>query len=114
MSDNLAAEISRLVGVLSLESARGLVLAGAAYRDNCLKALLEASFIEDTEIIYAFLDSDGPLSTFSSRMKLTYLLGLLEADEYRDLDLIRKMRKECVHSHKKSRPCALSISRQNL
>jgi DNA-binding MltR family transcriptional regulator len=82
MSDNLAAEISRLVGVLSLESARGLVLAGAACRDSCLKALLEASFIEDTEIIYAFLDSDGPLSTFSSRMKLTYLLGLLEADEY--------------------------------
>jgi hypothetical protein len=33
-------------------------------------------------------------------MKLADLLGLLEVDEYQDLELIRKMRNECAHSHK--------------
>jgi DNA-binding MltR family transcriptional regulator len=100
MSNNLSSEIHRLVGVLNQESDRGLVLAGAAYIDDCLKALLEASFIEDMNVIEALLDSDGPRSSFSSHIKLAYLLGLLEVDEYRDLELIRKMRNECAHSHK--------------
>jgi DNA-binding MltR family transcriptional regulator len=99
MSGNLASEMSHLISVLNQESDRGLVLAGAAYIDDCLKALLKASLIEDTKVTDALLGTDGSLSTFASRMKLAYLLGLLEVDEYRDLELIRKMRNECAHSH---------------
>src|SRR5438105_6516131 len=88
-----------LLGVLGQESDRGLVLVGSSYLDSCLKTLLKASFVEDRQIIHEMLGRDRPLGSFSSRMKIAYLLGLLELPEYRELDLIRKIRNDCGHSH---------------
>jgi hypothetical protein len=51
------------VGVLN-ESDRGIVLAGAAYLDESLKALLAASLVKDVEVIGALLNTDKPLGTF--------------------------------------------------
>lgn len=44
------------------------------------------------------LKGDNPLSTFSSRIKMTYRLGLIDKT-FRDiLDQVRKIRNECAHS----------------
>jgi hypothetical protein len=68
--------------------------------DSSLKTLLESSFIEDFKVVSYLLDNDGPLGTFSSRRKLAYLLGQIAVTEYRELELIRKIRNDCAHSHK--------------
>lgn len=44
------------------------------------------------------LDNNGPLTTFSSRIELSYLLGLIGEQTRRDLNLIRKIRNEFAHT----------------
>lgn len=40
---------------------------------------------------------NGPLSTFSSRISMAYLLDLINKDQYDDLNLIRKIRNGFAH-----------------
>jgi mannitol operon repressor len=72
------------------------------------KALVSASVVEEmlTEILRAFLaDSaetkrlfDAPLSTLSAKALMCRSLRLISAVEFRDIDLVRKVRNEFAHS----------------
>jgi DNA-binding MltR family transcriptional regulator len=44
---------------------------------------------------------DGPLGTFTTRIDLTYCLGLIRSDQHKDLHTCRKIRNLCAHSHKR-------------
>ena len=89
------------ISVLTAESDRGLVLAGCAFLDDSLETLLSAAFLDKSKLVQALLAIDRPLGTFSSRIKIAYLLGLLEDGEYRDLELIRAIRNDSAHTHGK-------------
>jgi hypothetical protein len=57
------------------------------------KYLLKTDKIKDDDI----LKGDNPLSTFSSRIKIIYRLGLIDKTFREVLDQIRKVRNECAH-----------------
>lgn len=66
--------------------------------DDALEVLLKAHMLDRAKIVDSIIDLDRPLGTFSSRIKIAYLLGLLEESEFRDLELIRKIRNDCAHN----------------
>lgn len=93
-------EIVKFRQLLTNESDRGCVLVGTSLIDLDLKNMISAHFIgvhlKDQK---EFLEGQGPLATFSSRIKLSYFLGLISEDTYRDCNIIRKIRNEFAHKH---------------
>ncbi|WP_433752291.1 hypothetical protein [Paenibacillus amylolyticus] len=83
---------------LSKESDRGCVLLAASYLDNCLKDLLEANCIDDKDGFNDLCNGTSPLASFSGKIELCYLLGLISPDAKRYLHLIRKIRNDFAHS----------------
>ena len=98
MTHPIANELSNLVHILAGESDRGLALAGAAMLDDAIEVLLKAHFLDKPKVVKSIIGPDRPIGTFSSRIKVAYILGLLEESEFLDLELIRKIRNDCAHS----------------
>ena len=87
-----------MIATSSQESDRGCALVLAANLDNRLRTLLESFFVElSTKKLNAVFEGNGCLATFSSRIKLSYALGLLGEDERHDLDIIRDIRNNFAH-----------------
>jgi DNA-binding MltR family transcriptional regulator len=86
---------------LQNESARGAVMIAGAVLDAQLRKLLSKSFIDDPKIVDELLGTedkpDRPLSSFSSRIKAAYCLGLISQSMYYDLERIRRIRNKFAH-----------------
>lgn len=85
------------------ESDRGCVLLGAAILEQRLAELFCFTFKTNDisrKIADSIFDSNGPLSTFSSKIKLAYALGYIDRLAYEDLEKIRKIRNEFAHTAK--------------
>jgi hypothetical protein len=79
------------------ESDRGCALAGAAFLESALGALLRTYLLDDPKVADELFAGTGPLATFSARIDLAYALGLVGAHGRRDMHLIRKVRNEFAH-----------------
>lgn len=82
---------------LTAESDRGCALFAAAYLDKSLSDLICVSLVENKKIEEDLFKSQGPLSTFSARIKFAYYLGKISPSERRDLDVIRAIRNDFAH-----------------
>ena len=82
---------------LSEETDRGCALMAAAYLDSELEKLLSKHFVNNENIKKEMLGVSRPLGSFSSRIDMAYLLGLVGPKAHRDLHLIRKVRNEFGH-----------------
>jgi len=91
-----------LFEALSRESDRGLILVSASYLNDALERLLRARFSmehkKSKSMIDPLFNTFGPLSTFSSKIKISYAIDLIERWVYRDLEILRKLRNEFAHS----------------
>jgi DNA-binding MltR family transcriptional regulator len=85
---------------LTPETDRGCALMGAAYLDVELERLLTRHFVNEPAVVKEVLGQNRPLGSFSSRIDICYLLGLLGKKTHRDLHLIRKIRNDFAHQHK--------------
>lgn len=83
---------------LSLESARGKALVGAAILETGLEALIRARLVDASTEIESLVNADGPLGSFSNRIRLAYCLGLVSKDEQHDLEMVRRIRNGFAHS----------------
>jgi len=82
---------------LSEETDRGCALMAAAYLDSELEKLLSKHFVDNENIKKEMFGHSRPLGSFSSRIDMAYLLGLIGPKAHRDLHLIRKVRNEFGH-----------------
>lgn len=94
---------------LSKESDRGLALYGTAHIDVELEKLLKKKLIGSEKHIKEILSFNGPLGTFSSKIKLSYSLGLIDKVMMDDINVLRKIRNEFAHSDE-----AISFNTQNI
>jgi DNA-binding MltR family transcriptional regulator len=82
------------------ESDRGAALVAASLLDERLKAILQAFLLQSkvsSELLGGF---NAPLGTFSSRASAAYALGLIQRNEFDEINLIRKIRNEFGHKWK--------------
>lgn len=78
---------------------RPIIIVGASKIDDLLynilgKYLLDPHDKKNDEL----LKGDNPLTTFSSRIKISYRLGLIDITLYKILEKIRSLRNLCAHS----------------
>ncbi|UPK45469.1 MltR family transcriptional regulator [Paenibacillus pabuli] len=95
---DLFTDISSLRIALNGESDRGCALLAIAFLDNILKELLRKFLVDDSSVFNNLFAGSGGLSSFSSRIELAYLLGLISPMQRRDLNLLRKIRNDFAHS----------------
>ena len=98
ITESLASEAFKFRATLDVESDRGCALMAGAYIDDRLKRLISESFVHDKDIHREFFNFSGPLGGFSARITYAFLSGKLSKAEYRDLNLIRKIRNDFGHT----------------
>lgn len=94
---HLCADAARLVSDLENETDRGVALLAVAFLDDVLDLLLRASFVNDSEAVNRLIGPGRPLESFGSRAHVGYCIGLLGADVYNDINLIREIRNDFAH-----------------
>jgi DNA-binding MltR family transcriptional regulator len=97
---DLSADSRRFIEDLQKETDRGAALIGAAFLDNVLESMLRAYFVDDKKVVNELLNSNNLLGTLSVKGKLAYCLGLIGRENYRDINVIRKIRNEFAHVDK--------------
>jgi len=85
---------------LLTESDRGSVLMAAAFIEDKITQLLETYMINDTTIQKKIFGGNGALATFSSKIDISFLLGLIPKNIYNDLGVLRKLRNDFAHNAK--------------
>ena len=84
------------------ETERGAVLAAAAMLDDQLGKVIEAFLIPNKGSQALLRGFNAPLGSFSARIAAAFGLGLISEAEYRECELIRKVRNEFAHQIKVS------------
>jgi DNA-binding MltR family transcriptional regulator len=69
-----------------------------AYLDARLRQLLVSHFINDPKIAEGLVGQAGSIGSFSSRIDLAYLLGLIGPEARREVHLVRGIRNEFGHN----------------
>ena len=99
--DDAEPEILRLAKFLDgfyKESDRGAVLMAASVLDEVLSSMIQAFLTDTPESKKLVEDFNAPLGTFSSRVMAAYAMGLIEEQEYIEVEAIRKIRNLFGHS----------------
>ena len=95
----LAKEAFEFRKTLNSESDRACALMAAAYLELQLEKLIKAFLVADDPVVKRLLDPLGPFGNFSSKIDITYLLGLIPRLVKRDLHLLRKIRNDFAHTY---------------
>lgn len=96
---DMSSDVKRFMEDLQEETDRGVALAGAAFLDDVLAAMLRAALVAKPKAVDELLGHRGPVETFAARTNLAYCMGLIGDKMYRDLWTARKIRNEFAHSH---------------
>jgi DNA-binding MltR family transcriptional regulator len=85
---------------LLTESDRGSVLMAAAFIEDKITQLLETYMVQNNTIQKKIFEGNGALATFSSKIDISFLLGLIPKNVYNDLGVLRKLRNDFAHNAK--------------
>jgi len=83
---------------LTNESDRGCALLAASHIDYLLEEALKSKLIGSKNEFNTLFDFNGPLGNFSSRISISYSIGLITKEEKLDLQIIRSIRNKFGHS----------------
>ncbi|WP_316633492.1 MltR family transcriptional regulator [uncultured Flavobacterium sp.] len=84
---------------LNKETDRGCALMAASFLESELADLLRKKLVGTKSQLDNLFEFNGPLGTFSSKIKICYSLGFINKATMDDLDLIRKIRNEFGHDY---------------
>lgn len=96
--DGTFGPLNRLTRTLRDHDERGLVLSLAAFAEEALGRLIEAFMLPVQASKDLLTGFNAPLGTFSSRIKACYALGLINEEQFKDLEYLRKIRNEFAHA----------------
>lgn len=96
--DDVFSDLNLLNKNLGNLDERGLVLSLAAFSEDSLGKML-SRFLLDNKVSRELIEGfNAPLGTFSSRIKACFSLGLIDERQYKDLEILRKVRNKFSHS----------------
>jgi DNA-binding MltR family transcriptional regulator len=95
-----ASELPELFGRLQRESETAQVLIFASYLEDRVRLLIKSHLrhVSSAVVEEQIFGSNGPLSTFGSRISLSHQLGWISPTQKAKLDAFRKIRNEFAHS----------------
>ncbi|MBR8297454.1 hypothetical protein KDW63_25010 [Burkholderia cenocepacia] len=96
--DEAFGPLNRLTRTLRDHDERGLILSLAAFAEEALGRLVEAFLLPVQATNDLLTGFNAPLGTFSSRIKASYALGLINEEQFKDLEYLRKIRNEFAHA----------------
>ena len=79
------------------ENDRAIAIIGPAFLDFLLGSILTEFLVEDEKEVKRLLEPEGPLSTYGSRVTISYCLGFIGDIVKSDLRLIGKIRNRFAH-----------------
>lgn len=80
------------------ESDRGAALSAAAVLEDRLEEVIK-TFLRDCKSSLKLLDGfNAPIGTFSSKILLAHALGLIQDEEFQQIELLRKIRNKFAHT----------------
>jgi hypothetical protein len=85
-----------LVDVYNDESDRGAAILAGSFLENALGLFLRSK-ARDPKIADQLFGVMGPLSSFSQRIAVAYAFSFIPEWQYRDLELLRKIRNHFAH-----------------
>lgn len=93
----LSGDILEFRRTLTSETDRGCALHATAYIDVHLRTMLEAVLVEDPNTTKVVFGPQGALHTFSTRIEVGFLLGMLSRQDVGELTRLRKIRNAFAH-----------------
>lgn len=96
--NNTLAELNRFLALVSGQDDRAMVLSLATFIEDSLGRLLLAYFRNckaTRELVDGF---NAPLGTLGARIKAVYAFGLATEDQYKDMEILRKVRNLFAHN----------------
>jgi len=90
--------LNRFLSLIGEQDDRAMVLSLATFIEDTLGRLLLAYFRNckaTKELIEGF---NAPLGTFGTRIKAVYSFGLVTEDQYKDMEILRKVRNQVAHN----------------
>lgn len=97
MNTNDIKTFSEFLAYFQNESDRGAALIGAAMVESRLERIFENTLINNSSKENVIYGSNALLGTFSSKIQMAHVLGFLSEKEYKEVNLIRKIRNEFAH-----------------
>ena len=82
------------------ESDRGAALIAASLIDERLKDIIQNFLVDRKDSIVLLNGPNAVLGTLSARASTAYALGLIQDNEYEEINIIRKIRNEYGHKWK--------------
>lgn len=98
IEDDVFGSLNRLTSMLHDHDERGLILSLAAFAEEALGRLIEAFMLPVAASKDLLTGFNAPLGTFSSRIKASYALGLINEEQFKDLEYLRKIRNGFAHA----------------
>ena len=98
-AEQLSTEVSELIRVLNKETDLNVMLIGGNFLDACAQSVLANSFIEG-RTSDRMLSHTGALGTFSARISLCYILGIISKGLFQDLTKLAEIRNVVAHRHR--------------
>lgn len=95
--DEAFADLNRFTELVAKQDDRAMILSMAAFIEEALGRLLVAYFRDckaTRELVEGF---NAPLGTLSARIKAAYSFGLVSEEQYRDMEILRKVRNAFAH-----------------
>jgi len=89
--------LNRFMSLIGKQDDRAMVLSLATFLEDSLGRLLLAYFRTckaTRELVEGF---NAPLGTFGSRIKAAYAFGLVTEEQYKDMEILRKVRNHFAH-----------------
>ena len=80
------------------ETDRGRALVAASLIDEMLEEIIRSYLLPGNATNRLFGSPHAPLSSFSAKIQLCRSLALISAEEYRDIEIVRKIRNKLAHS----------------
>lgn len=88
----------KIVSILKDESDRGAVLIAASMLDVALENLLKKKLVDSEKRSDPIFENNGSLGTFSSKIEMSYRLGLISKQQKLMFNTFRQLRNEFAHS----------------
>lgn len=96
--NNTLAELNRFLALVSRQDDRAMVLSLATFIEDSLGRLLLAYF-RDCKATRELVDGfNAPLGTLGARIKAVYAFGLATEEQYKDMEILRKVRNLFAHN----------------